>query len=141
LNEVLNLSLQPAKIIEIIERAMGKNHGKRQGNFYAVFSSLRRSGLGIQGKGLFSFSSKNPLLPLLFFSKRAYNTLLNQGLVEFDIDDLNKYSRKSWSEFLTPIEDSSLSFFVELRKSIWFSPVQDRIPSTRTTLKGVPFAA
>jgi len=141
MNDVLHLNIQPAKMIEIVEGALGKNYGKSKGNFYAVFSSSRRSGHGIHGRGFFSFGSKNPLLPLLYYSNRAYSALMREGFVEFDIEELRNDPMENWREYLTPIEDSSLSFFLELGEQRAPATFQNINRSRRSTAKRIPFIA
>jgi hypothetical protein len=141
LNEILHLNIQPSKIIAIVERALGKNYGKRHSEFYGVFSTVKKQGQGVKGKGLFSFSSKNPLLPLLFYSKRGFNVLSDQGLVEFDIDELGKSSRENWSEFLSPMEESSLSFFLGIGDFDEVEPARELNSPKKRTSRKVHFAA
>ncbi len=116
LNEVNKLNIQPSKMIEILDKSLSVNFGKRAGHVFGVFSNIDKTGSEVKGKGVFSFADVNPFLPLLFFSRKGFTSLWNHGIVKYDLEDLKKWSRDYWSEFLSPLEQYSLDFFIELGK-------------------------
>ena len=117
INESLGLNIQQAKLFEIVDSAVSTNFGKRKIDVHGVFSIHCSNSNETKGKGVFHFGKHSPLLPVSFFARKGFIKLWNHGIAKHDLEDLNNWPRHYWEEFLSPLEQASLGYFVELEQA------------------------
>ncbi len=114
INELLALNIQSSLIFSLIDECLNESFGKRKHHLHVALSAYPKTREIVKGSGAFSWGKRNPFLPILFFSRKGFTSLWDHGIAKYDLTELTMVPFEYWSEFLSPLELTSVQFFLEL---------------------------